>query len=65
MKESLTNCNHDKVYDNQNLLTSFPPQRRWICRLCGEEGVDPVGGPPLTFANEYDVIKKKFKKESS
>lgn len=57
----MNKCEHEKVYDNQHILTSFPPQVRWICRKCGHEGIEVVG-PPTSFANEYDVIKKKFKK---
>ncbi|MDD3141287.1 MAG: hypothetical protein PHX08_20280 [Lachnospiraceae bacterium] len=58
----MSNCEHDKVYDNQHLLPSFPPQVRWICRKCGQEGVEVVG-PPASFANEYEAIWNKFHDE--
>ena len=35
-------CIHKKVYQNKILL-SYPPQRRWICELCDEEGIDTIG----------------------
>lgn len=52
-------CKHDRVYSNRYLL-SHPPQKEWICRICGAEGVEAVQFAPYTFANEYDAIKKKF-----
>ncbi len=61
----MSNCEHDKVYDNQHVLTALPPQVRWICRKCGCEGVEVVG-PLISFANEYETIWNKFHdKESS
>ncbi len=54
----MSNCEHDKVYEPLMLL-SIPPKQRWICRKCGEEGID-TAGVPTTFADEYTYIKKKF-----
>ena len=36
-------CNHDKVYD-KNILTSYPPQQKWKCKVCGETGIDIMKG---------------------
>ena len=33
------NCNHEKVY-SPYVHASFPAQHPWICRVCGEKGVD-------------------------
>jgi len=33
---------HTRVYDDTVLL-SYPPQRRWVCKECSEEGVEIVG----------------------
>jgi transposase-like protein len=51
-------CNHDKVYQNMILL-SDPPQQRWICKNCGEEGRDTIG---TLSSNEYQELKEKFSK---
>ncbi len=34
---AMNNCAHVKVWSN-NILTSNPPQRDWICSRCGERG---------------------------
>ena len=54
-------CEHIKVYES-SILCSFPPQRRWICRECGEEGTE-IAGAPFTFADEYTRVKESFKKD--
>lgn len=56
----MTECKHEKVYDN-NILTTNPPQQNWVCRKCGERGTEVVG---KITANEYDAIIKHFKKEN-
>jgi hypothetical protein len=48
-------CPHDKVYSN-SILCSLPPQIRWICRLCLEEGVDVLPCSPVT--DEYEQLRK-------
>lgn len=52
-------CFHQKVYDNKQLMSN-PPQQRWICKSCGEEGVDVVGKIEW---NQYDELRKKFGKD--
>ena len=58
--EAMENCNHEKVYNTQILLMSFPPMQQWICRKCGAEGVDAAVAPE-NFVNEYAILKEKFK----
>lgn len=48
-------CRHEKVYENSLLLTD-PPQRRWICRKCGEQG---TGWTENIKGESYDEIKRK------
>ncbi len=54
------NCNHNKVYANV-ILTSYPPQRPWICSICGAEGKDcgELGNSP-----SYDDLIKKFRPQN-
>ena len=54
-------CEHDKVYSNA-ILTSYPPQRHWICRKCGEKGTDWLGS--YGDLNEYDDLCEKFENET-
>ena len=51
-------CAHEKVYASY-ILTSHPPQQPWVCRLCGEEGIDRLGGKLKT--DEYEKTKRHFK----
>lgn len=60
--KNMSNCEHDKVYDKQHVLMTLPPQVKWICRKCGQEGIE-VLGPPTSFANEYESIWHKFHDE--
>ena len=55
-----TECTHDKAYDH-NVLLSDPPKRRWICRKCGEHGVERMG--PLYLKETYDDAVKRFEKK--
>ena len=48
-------CKHIKVYENQ-LIATFTPKRRWICRSCLEEGTDVIGDYK---PNEYKQLKNK------
>lgn len=38
-KKQCKNMGHDKCHSTIT-LTSMPPQTEWICRRCGERGVD-------------------------
>ena len=51
-------CAHQKVYENKQLMSN-PPQQRWICASCGEEGIDVVG--TLNW-NQYEAVRKQFGK---
>jgi len=51
-------CNHDKVYQHVMVLSN-PPMQRWICRKCGEEGIDTIG---TAGTMEYLELKEKFSK---
>jgi hypothetical protein len=50
---------HDRVYDHSRILTSNPPKKAWVCRECGQEGVETVG---VLWENEseYDRVIKRF-----
>ena len=51
-------CKHDKVYNTRMVLTTFPPQQAWICRKCGEEGIDIMWGQE---ADEYnELVRQKY-----
>lgn len=47
---------HDKCYC-QTILLSYPPQYPWICRICGEQGVDHAD---VIIHNEYEELKRKW-----
>ena len=51
-------CIHDKVYANC-VLTSNPPQYPWICKKCGEKGIDHG----MDWTTEYEDLVKKFEVE--
>ena len=53
----MKNCNHDKAYSNM-MLMSNPPQRDWICRVCGEKGRDTIG---KLEKDDYVETIQKFK----
>lgn len=52
----MKDCKHKKVY-SPITLTSNPPQHPWVCKECGEEGID-MGE---YIHNEYAEIKEKFR----
>lgn len=52
-------CYHLKVYENC-ILTSNPPQQRWICSKCGEKGIDTIGSI-FSSDNSYERLIGKFK----
>lgn len=44
-------CDHSKkVYDN-NILLSYPTKRKWLCTLCGENGIETED---TYISNEYN-----------
>ena len=47
---------HEKVYSNI-VLTTYPCQRPWICKICGQEGIDVNSIP-----ESYESIREKFDK---
>lgn len=53
----MSECKHEKVFANF-ILTSNPPQYPWVCKLCGETGVDQG----LFQKNEYEEIMKYLNK---
>ncbi len=57
--ERADGCFHHKVYENV-VLACDPPKQRWICKSCGEEGIDVVGNIEW---NQYDELRKKFGKD--
>lgn len=50
-------CDHDKVYADFT-LTTYPPQRPWICRKCGVVGRD-VDRPHAP--SEYEAVRARFR----
>jgi hypothetical protein len=49
-------CDHERIYENAIAL-EFPPMHRWICRKCGQEGVEKV------FSHddmEYRKVKRQW-----
>ena len=51
-------CVHDKCYDSV-VLTSYPPQRRWVCRICLARGTDTL--PAIRDDDEYKRLLAKAK----
>jgi hypothetical protein len=35
-KMSVEKCKHEYVFDANTLLTSYPPQIKGVCKLCGK-----------------------------
>lgn len=54
-------CKHKKVYASYTLLTD-PPARKWICRICGAEGIVYVGDP--SRQEEYEELVKQFRTDT-
>jgi len=52
-----TECAHEKVWANV-LLMSDPPQKQWICRLCGQFGTEFVG--LSSSRDDYREVMEKF-----
>jgi len=52
---------HQKAYA-PSMLMSDPPRQKWICTVCGAEGIDVIGAVPW---NEYEAARKRFRKEPS
>jgi hypothetical protein len=56
-------CNHKKIYA-QEILCSIPPQRKWICELCGEEGIERIGSIN-DYIDNYKIVKEQFAKSKT
>lgn len=51
-------CPHDKIYSN-SILCSNPPQREWVCRICGKRDTDSLS--LRTKAKEsYELVRERF-----
>jgi hypothetical protein len=61
--ENKKQCNHKKIYA-QEILCSIPPQRRWICEICGEEGIDRIGSYD-DYIDKFKLIKERFTKSKT
>ena len=48
-------CEHDKVYAPA-IVSTNPTRRRWICRKCGERGIDIV----CEHGEEYHKLRKAW-----
>lgn len=57
-RPQIEKCSHKKVYADFQLC-SYPPQRPWICSLCGEEGYDIE---QILESESYENVKKRFGK---
>jgi hypothetical protein len=55
---AVNQCRHERVF-SPTILTSNPPQQRWICKHCGLEGTEVLGAV-VNISNAYDDLKKKF-----
>lgn len=63
--EQKQNCNHSWVYDI-NILTSFPPKQKRICRHCGmKEIIDQLGVLDVNQGLTYGDVEKIFEKHFS
>lgn len=51
-------CEHVRCF-SKSMLMSFPPQRPWICELCGAEGTDDM--EMSVDLGRYDELKRKKK----
>jgi len=58
------NCEHDKVYA-RFLLLAYPPQRPWVCKKCGEVGIELTGMDLPKNSDEFfetfDELKMQFR----
>lgn len=57
----LPECRHAKVYQSA-VLASFPPQRRWICSICFDEGTEVMGS--YYSVDSYEILKKRKESEA-
>jgi hypothetical protein len=51
-------CKHNKVYDHDHIFMSNPPKVQWICKICGERGIDTTS--ICRENNEYETTIKQF-----
>jgi len=54
----VSDCNHSRVYAS-SILTSDPPQRKWVCSKCGEKGTQTFGAPREELT--YEQVLENFK----
>lgn len=54
-------CAHNNRSYAPYILTSYPPQQKWICRDCGFEGIE-IRQP---INNDYQEIIEKFQSQNS
>jgi hypothetical protein len=55
-------CYHNKVFSN-HVLTSIPPQRRWICSKCGTRGLETEYATAYgAMFPTYEDVEKHFQK---
>jgi len=46
-------CSHEKVYNTICLAVANGEVRKWICRLCGQEGNDLLRDKKIECQHEY------------
>jgi len=53
-------CNHDtgKIYEDAIPVLYARSQIRWVCKLCGVEGVDRL--PYTSSTDDYNTIRSRF-----
>ena len=51
-------CIHMKIYDHAVQLHATPPQRHWICKLCGAQGMESA--EEWEVEDSYNEVVKRF-----
>ena len=54
------NCKHDWVYANE-MLCSYPPQQKKICKKCGRMETETIGYVPK-YEDTYEGVVEKWSK---
>ena len=64
------NCDHEKIYHTESILTSSPPQYRTFCVKCGQWGstfchkiTDEVKVTGRQFYDIADKVTERLKEE--
>ena len=52
----MNTCIHERVY-NSGLALLIPPYKEWICRKCGDTGIEAI---EESDGKEYNELKEKF-----